>query len=170
MLTFNQAIVLSVITSCSTAVLSWLGFALVAKLQKSNELSKFQREKVFDRYSEFAALVAADIERARTIESAIVLGAVNNDFSRYVEVDAKRHELRLNLLRAHYQIQLLERDQQRIALVKAIVANQPFMVWPFPPRWEQPGYTERFEEFKASIASFEKMLAELLESVSKEIK
>jgi len=142
-----------------------LGQLLIAYLQRRNERAKYFREKLLERYSEFAALVAADLERARSVRSAMALGDKDGDYAEAKKIEDKRHTLRLDLLRASLQIRLIESDASLAKRVEVMAKAQPFMAFPFPPRWHEGNYDERSERFDSEIAAFDKQLVELIEAV-----
>ena len=57
-MSFKQTLVIALCTAGSTALLAWLGQLLIAYLQRRNERAKYFREKLLERYSEFAAVTA----------------------------------------------------------------------------------------------------------------
>jgi len=163
-MSLEQAILVGV---CS-AFLAWLGHMLVAYLQRDNERAKYFRERLLERYGELVALGAAELERAKTVESGMAIGAPGNDFTLLVEVEAKRPHLRLDLLRVSLQIRLFEPDPELAKRVEDFARSQPFMVFPFPPQWREGSYSQRFDTYKADVIAFERKLGELVEAVLKQ--
>ena len=153
-----ETVVGSLITSVCTAF-------LVAYLQRGNEQTKFFREKLLDRYSEFVALAAADLVRALAVNATMGNGGKDTDYAEAAKIEEKRHILRLDLLRASLQIRLLETDDTLAKKVEEIAKSQPFMAFPFPPRWGDGNYNERSDKFDAEIAAFDKLLSELVSAV-----
>ena len=167
-MSLEQAIIVGLCTAVATASLAWLGHMLVAYLQRDNERAKYFRERLLERYAELVALGAAELERAKTVESGMAIGAPNSDFGPMSEVEAKRHQLRLDLLRVSLQIRLYEPDPELAKRVADFASSQPFMAFPFPPQWGQRNYSERFDEYKKAVIAFEKQLGELVEAVLKQ--
>jgi hypothetical protein len=155
----------AIIVGFCTAFATLLGHVLVANLQRGNERTKYFREKLLDKYSEFVALGAADLERARLVRAAMALGGKNPDYTEAAKTEDKLHTLRLDLLRASLQIRLLEADVSLGKLVEELANRQPFMIYPFPPRFGEGNYEERSNKFDTDIAAFEKKLTELIEAV-----
>ena len=96
-MTFGQTVVVGLCTAFGSAVLTWLGYFLVGYLQRGNDETKFFREKLIDRYSEFVAVVAADLERARTQAAGMALGGKDHEYTELARLDDKRHAIRLDL-------------------------------------------------------------------------
>jgi hypothetical protein len=149
----------------ASALLTWLGYFLVAYLQRGNEQTKYFREKLIDRYSEFVAVAVADLERAKAQASGMALGGRDQDYSEMAKLDERRHAIRLDLLRLALQIRMLEQDAALGDKVQELAKAQPFMAFPFPPRWGEGTYNERFEKFQSEIGVFEKQLLELTDAV-----
>jgi hypothetical protein len=164
-MSLGQAIIVGLCTAVATALLAWLGHILVAYLQRGNESAKYFREKLLERYSEFVALAAADLQRARSVRAAMALGDKETDYTEAVKIEDKRHALRLDLLRASLQIRLLEADAALAKKVEELAKAQPFMAFPFPARWGEGNYNERSDKFDSEIAAFDKQLAELIAAV-----
>ena len=164
-MTFGETIVVGLCTAFVAALLTWAGHFLVAYLQRGTEQTKFFREKLLDRYSEFVALASADLERARTQASGMALGGKDPDYTELAKLDDKRHSIRLDLLRISLQIRLVEQDEVLAVKVQELAKAQPFMAFPVPPRWGEGNYSERFENFQSEIGAFEKVLQELVTAV-----
>lgn len=164
-MSLGQAIIVGLCTAVATAVLAWLGHMLVAYLQRGNERTRYLRERLLDRYSEFVALAATDLDRARTVRAAMALGGKDTDYTEAAKVEDKRHTLRVDLLRASLQIRLLEADATLARRVEELAKGQPFMAYPFPARWGVGNYNELSDKFDAEIAAFDTQLAGLTAAV-----
>lgn len=134
----------------------------MAYLQRGNEQTKFFREKLLDRYSEFVAVAAADLERAKTQAAGMALGSKDQDYTELAKLDDKRQAIQLDLLRLLFQIELLEQDATLAGKASALAKAQPFMAFPFPPRWREGNYNERFDKFQSEISAFEEQLSEFV--------
>lgn len=164
-MSFGETVVIGFLTASTSALLTWLGHFVVAYLQRRNEHVKFYREKLLDRYSDFVAVASTDLERARTQAAGMVLGKEDQDYSEMAKLDERRHSIRLDLLRLSLQIRLLEKECALTKEVQSLAKAQPFMAFPFPPRWGEGSYNERFDKFQSEIGTFEKQLLELIDSV-----
>jgi hypothetical protein len=160
-----EAIIVGLCTAVATAFLAWLGHMLVAYLQRNNEKARYFRERLLERYSELVALATAELERARAVESIMALGGKDEDYAEAAKIEAKRHALRLDLLRVSLQIKLFETDDSLTKRVEELAKAQPFMAFPFPPHWGEGNYNERFDKYKLDIAAFEEQLTELVSAV-----
>lgn len=164
-MTFGETIVVGFCTAFTAALLTWAGHFLVAYLQRGTEQTKFFREKLLDRYSEFVAVASADLERARTQDAGMALGGKDQDYTELAKLDDKRHSIRLDLLRLSLQIRLMEQDDALATKVQELAKAQPFMAFPFPPRWGEGNYSERSDKFQSEISAFEKLLHDLVSAV-----
>ena len=127
---------------------------------------QYRHEKLMDRYAEFVAAAVAEIQRAKSQQSAMALGTSDQDFTEYAsQLDTRRHSNRLELLRLSFQIRLLEMDHSLSNKVEELAESHLFMPNPFPPSWCEGDYNERYDRFLAAIASFEKRLQELTKAV-----
>jgi hypothetical protein len=129
--TFGETIVVGLCTAFAAALLTWTGHFLIAHLQRGNEQTKFFREKLLDRYSEFVAFASADLERARSQAAGMALGGKDQDYVEHAKLDDKRHSIRVELLRLSLQIRCRNsprlnhswRSPSRHAGAKAITMN-----------------------------------------------
>lgn len=157
----------------SSLAIGLVGVFVGGYIQRTNEKYKFFREKRLDKYSEFLVILASEYERAKTLASAMVTSPT--EMSDEMKDDVKkleqtRHSNREALLRLSYQIQILEADHRIKCKVKELADSQPFMAYPFPVKWGQGSYNERFEKFEAEIALFKKNVEDLLAIVSSKFK
>lgn len=144
------------------AIVAWITQALQTYFKRH----QYRFEKLMDHYAAFVAAVVDDIDRAKTQASAMVLGGEDQNYTDLAkQLDAKRHSSRLQLLRLSFQIRLLESDPQLSGQVEGLVKCQPFMAYPFPPRWHQGNFNERFDDFQKEICKSEQLLGELVRAV-----
>jgi hypothetical protein len=163
--TFAETVLIGLCTAFTTSLLAWPGYFPLAYLQRRNEQSKFFREKLLDCYAEFFAVAVADLERARAQAAGMALGRKDQDYTELAKLDERRHSIRLDLLRLALQIRLLEQDKALADMVQELAKAQPFMAFPFTPRWDEGSYNERFDEFLSEIGGFEMQLLELIAAV-----
>jgi hypothetical protein len=164
-MTLNETLTVALLSSVTGGMISLFGHILIAKLQKGNEQSKFFREKLLDRYAEFVAVASADLERAKTQQACMAIHNDGHDLTELDKLGVERHSLHRDLVRLSMQIRLMEEDSPLFEKVQGVTKLQPFMAYPFPPRWGQGSYTERAEKFDSDIASLEKLLSEFVEEV-----
>ena len=136
---------------------------VVQHIQAIYQRDNYRREKLQERYAEFAALLSLDIERSKDVDSIIISEMCEPDV--IVRLEQRRHELRRELGKVALQIRLLEPDQELSGEVAKLARSQPFRPLLLPPRWGQGNYDERAREFSTAIREFEKEVDALTERV-----
>ena len=159
-------------TSLFTALFSWVGFALVAAFQRKNEGRRYFRERLIEYYSELVALASEDLDRAAKVRAGLELGQESDKYSaedeaRLNELEAKRHSIQLNLLRAAMKLRLFENNEALSKKAELLAKSQPFMTFPFPPKWGKGNYDERFDEYCNSISKYDALLMSMINDVRK---
>lgn len=91
----------------------------------------------------------------------MVTGGPDCDYTEAQSVENNRHEYRQHLLQLSFQIKLLEADSNLTNLLTKVADSQPFMAYPFPPRWGEGSYNEREGRFSKDTSAFRQMLEDL---------
>src|SRR5437879_5149604 len=91
---------------------------------------RYRNEQLHEKYSEFVAIAADELDRSKNAEAMLALGSISAQGGKeaWVELYRKRDTARVGLLRVAFQIQLLERDQALSAQVEKIAESQPFII------------------------------------------
>jgi hypothetical protein len=153
-----------------SGVFSLIGGAIgAAVLAHFFQQRRYHHEQLLARYSEFVATVADELDRAIKCKAMFVLSQHKTEGGKaiWVKLEERRHATRCNLLRAAFQIRLLERDPELSEQVQKLADSQPFII---PGDWHEGSFNERFENYDKEIHSFQGMLDSLIKAVLKKQK
>ena len=76
----------------------------------------------------------------------------------FLELEEERHSLRRDVLRAVYQLRILEKEREVGEAMKGLRDYQPFLV---PGRFGEGNFDKRFEKYEKDIQEYEKTVEEI---------
>ncbi len=127
----------TVIVALTALASAFISAFLTTYFQRRNEQVKFSRDKLFDKYSDFVAILSADLDRAKT-QSAIA-NIENKQQQDYKDLAQSTYQSMksncVELARLSLQIRLLESNEVLKQKVKQLEKSQPSMIFLLPPKW-----------------------------------
>ena len=149
------------------ALLVYLGHSLAYCYQRRRD----RMERLRDRYADFFGIASVDVERAKSVESALVFKPNTNDdhfqawSAGFARLEDKRHHHRLEMARLSFQIRLLEKDERLLNKLDEVRTHQP--VFNVIGACEGELFSKNFDIHRNAIAQYSKDVEELCSEVIK---